>query len=73
MIRISIIDKLRIPFFFEPNFNALVKPLDAVRRTRQAQAEHEREPLRDPIVYGEFLKKKVGTNFTTSRDRYSND
>ncbi|KXN88170.1 hypothetical protein AN958_07629 [Leucoagaricus sp. SymC.cos] len=63
----------RIPFFFEPNFNALVKPLDAAFRIRQAQEKSQREPLRQPIIFGEFLKRKVGNNFSTSRDRYSNN
>ncbi|KAF5360915.1 hypothetical protein D9756_004798 [Leucocoprinus leucothites] len=63
--------RVSIPFFFEPNFDALVKPLDAALRARALQPTENREPLRSPIVYGEFLKKKVGNNFTTSRDRYS--
>ncbi|KAF9454785.1 Clavaminate synthase-like protein [Macrolepiota fuliginosa MF-IS2] len=61
----------RIPFFFEPNFDALVKPLDAARRICDTQNRDKREPLREPIVYGEFLKGKVGGNFATGKDRYS--
>ena len=51
-----------IPFFFEPNFNATVKPLAAVLRL--LQNVEEPHTLRDPVVYGEFLLKKVGNNFS---------
>jgi len=58
-----------IPFFFEPNFDALIEPLDI-----NIQHDQEnREPLENgslvmrksyaPVVYGEFLMKKVGSNF----------
>lgn len=67
----------RIPFFFEPNFDALVKPLDAVLRM---QAEDPKflhpdngtkvKPNYEPVQYGEFLKKKVGNNFDTGKGKY---
>ena len=64
----------RVPFFFEPNFDALIKPLDAALRM---QAE-DSNPLHpgvfkqnyEPVRYGEFLKKKVGSNFDTGKGRY---
>jgi len=52
----------RVPFFFEPNFDALVKPLDAVARLRVKEGLPS-ETDRKPVVYGDFLTSKVGSNF----------
>ncbi|KIY46580.1 Clavaminate synthase-like protein [Fistulina hepatica ATCC 64428] len=47
----------RIPFFFEPNFDAHVRPLDAALRIQK------KPPEKKPVIYGEFLMAKVGGNF----------
>ncbi|KAI0078271.1 Clavaminate synthase-like protein [Panus rudis PR-1116 ss-1] len=65
-----------IPFFFEPNFDAVVKPLPAALRILEGHPERERKRLTggkdyEPVVYGEFLLKKVGANFSTSNGRYN--
>lgn len=67
----------RVPFFFEPNFDALIKPLDAALRM-QADVPNflhpgmgtTAKPNYEPVRYGEFLKKKVGNNFDTGKGRY---
>ncbi|KAG8982887.1 hypothetical protein FRB90_006483 [Tulasnella sp. 427] len=62
-----------LPFFFEPNFDALVKPLAAVIRAQDASGEKIDDKAYAPVVYGEFLKSKVTTNFseaTPGKGRY---
>ncbi|KAF9534471.1 Clavaminate synthase-like protein [Crepidotus variabilis] len=54
--------RVSIPFFFEPNFDALVKPLPAVKRRVEAE-ESLSKRVRRPVKYGEFLMSKVGNNF----------
>lgn len=55
-----------VPFFFEPNFNALVKPIPgALRKKAQETGLLEGEPAYKPVVYGEFLLAKVGNNFAS--------
>lgn len=61
-------DCTRIPFFFEPNFDAVVKPLDAALRINDKEDKEKGEELRQSIVYGDFLKSKVGNNFSTNVD-----
>ena len=54
--------RVSVPFFFEPNFNANVKLLDAARR--KARDEGRAFPRDEgETVYGEYLLKKVGGNF----------
>ncbi|KAG5645466.1 hypothetical protein DXG03_006011 [Asterophora parasitica] len=48
--------RVSIPFFFEPNFEADVRPLDAALRL---QDEKNRKEFRKPVNYGEFLISKV--------------
>ena len=67
----------RIPFFFNPNFGALVKPLDAALRTQSRDPNFSRpdgetiaKPDYEPIQYAEFLKKKAANNFVTGKSRY---
>ena len=68
---------IRIPFFFEPNFDAFIKPLDAALRM-QAEDTNFLHPGQgsltkrnhEPVRYGEFLRKKVGNNFDTGKGRY---
>ena len=61
-----------IPFFFEPNFDTKVAPLEAARRI-QTELSLNTERLRssklaqkkiyEPVVYGDFLREKVRNNF----------
>jgi len=67
----------RIPFFFEPNFDALIRPLDAALRMQAEDTnflhpgkENEVKRSHEPVQYGEFLKKKVGNNFDIGKGRY---
>ncbi|EMD39973.1 hypothetical protein CERSUDRAFT_112209 [Gelatoporia subvermispora B] len=63
--------RVSIPFFFEPNFNALVKPLPAAIRIQEETPKpktkymHSLVPQKPykPTVYGEFLLKKIARNF----------
>jgi len=66
--------RVSIPFFYEPNFAAVVKPLQAALRLQQNSGRHHfdsksnKEEIKrtyDPIVYGEFLLSKVNNNFYT--------
>ena len=62
-----------VPFFFEPNFTAHVAPLAAALRI-QAQSRSDDDQGGDggkvdtsaypAVVYGEFLKSKVASNFS---------
>jgi len=52
----------RLPFFFEPNFDALVMPLEAVARLRERDGLPAAEDMK-ALVYGDFLVGKVGNNF----------
>ena len=65
----------RVPFFFEPNFDAYIKPLPAIGRLSEeadiAKIKEEQGIIRDEVVYGNFLMKKVAGNFSTG-ERYWN-
>ena len=62
----------RIPFFFEPNFEAYIKPLVAASRIHEKDSDEKPAfgVTRRPMVYGEFLMKKVGSNFASGKGRY---
>lgn len=66
--------RISIPFFFEPNFDAHIKPLDAARRIQAGDTSRETIAgvNRSPVVYGDFLLKKVGNNFASGEGRYDN-
>ncbi len=72
----AVLSSSRIPFFFEPNFDALIEPLPAAVRLqeeeRAARGVHAGAPRKtyQPVVYGEFLLRKVGSNFDTGKGRY---
>ncbi|KIL67882.1 hypothetical protein M378DRAFT_159086 [Amanita muscaria Koide BX008] len=51
--------RISIPFFYEPNFDAVIQPLPAALRKQRNLKELEHES----IVYGQFLMSKVGNNF----------
>lgn len=60
-----------IPFFFEPNFDALIKPLPAALRLQETPKKKARpEKEHKPIVYGQFLLGKVTSNFDTGKGKY---
>ena len=54
--------RVSAPFFFEPNFTATVKVLDAARRKAREEGR-EIELDTGETVYGEYLLEKVGGNF----------
>jgi len=73
--------RVSIPFFFEPNFDALVRPLPAALRILDAEASDakctessasaEGRRMHTPVIYGDFLLSKVSNNFATGgRGRY---
>lgn len=68
-----------IPFFFEPNFDTEVAPLEAAQRIQKDLSllggehhTHKQVPENkyEPVVYGDFLRKKVSNNFDGG-DRYN--
>lgn len=61
--------KPSVPFFFEPNFNAVVEPLPAMLRLEE-KSEESKTNQYQPVVYGEFLYKKVTSNFVLGKGRY---
>jgi len=66
--------RVSIPFFYEPNFTALVKPLRAALSLQKHDYAHNAwdgsGKIYHPIVYGDFLLKKVGNNFDTGKGKY---
>lgn len=52
-----------IPFFYEPNFDALIKPLPCAL-AHQTEGDEQKEPM----VYGDFLTSKVSRNFVYVED-----
>ncbi|KAJ8080588.1 hypothetical protein AAF712_003034 [Marasmius tenuissimus] len=61
--------RVSIPFFFEPNFTAEVKPLAAAKRIKEAQ-NIDSEKTYKPVVYGDFLLSKVTNNFADGKGKY---
>jgi isopenicillin N synthase-like dioxygenase len=56
---------LRIPFFFEPNFDANVAPFETALKLRPESVDRY-----SPVKYGDFLLNKVGNNFTAEKGKY---
>jgi isopenicillin N synthase-like dioxygenase len=61
-----------IPFFFEPNFDTKVAPLEAARRIQKGlsvntekhrSSKQAQNNIYEPVVYGDFLREKVRNNF----------
>lgn len=48
---------IRVPFFFEPNWNAEIRPLEAALRIQEDADELLSK--KNSVVYGDFLTKKV--------------
>uniref|UniRef100_A0A8H7XPF6 Fe2OG dioxygenase domain-containing protein n=1 Tax=Psilocybe cubensis TaxID=181762 RepID=A0A8H7XPF6_PSICU len=58
--------RVSIPFFFEPNFDALIKSLPVMERIRSEGgpvAAKAQLTSKMSVVYGDFLVRKVGNNF----------
>jgi len=49
--------RVSVPFFYEPNFNAIVEPLEFCKEVTGGTS------LFQPVVYGEHISGKVLTNF----------
>ncbi|KAF7973738.1 hypothetical protein HWV62_14312 [Athelia sp. TMB] len=63
--------RVSIPFFFEPNFDARVEVLPAARRLLEIQSSDKESGKKyEPVVYGDFLMKKVGGNFAEGKGKY---
>jgi len=69
--------RVSVPFFFEPNFNAYIKPLDAAVRMQAGDSNFlhpsKRPPVQpnyEPIRYGDFLTRKVAGNFVLGKGKY---
>ncbi|CAE6466933.1 unnamed protein product [Rhizoctonia solani] len=60
--------RVSVPFFFEPNFDAVVEPLPAALRLPEVQGKVQDQYK--PIVYGDFLYKKVSNNFSLGKGQY---
>ncbi|KAG8904608.1 Carnitine O-acetyltransferase mitochondrial [Tulasnella sp. 403] len=56
--------RVSLPFFFEPNLNAVIKPLPAAVRLQAEAREVVDESKYQAVDYGEFLRRKVGSNFS---------
>ncbi|KAL0961069.1 hypothetical protein HGRIS_006053 [Hohenbuehelia grisea] len=55
--------RVSIPFFFEPNFDAEIKPLPAALRLLANGEGTGKEIKHKEVVYGQFLLSKVTNNF----------
>lgn len=64
-----------VPFFYEPNFDAVIKPLPAALRIQDGQSKTEGaskvNKTYDSVVYGDFLVGKVVGNFDKSAGKYN--
>ncbi|KAI5475481.1 oxoglutarate/iron-dependent oxygenase [Pseudohyphozyma bogoriensis] len=56
--------RVSLPFFSEPNFDALIEPLPAALRLQSKLAGKEVGAAKKPCVYGDFLTSKVSGNFS---------
>ena len=70
-----VLNNCRIPFFFEPNFDAVVKPIPGALKTKARETGQAADDGGyKSLVYGEFLMAKVGNNFAIEgRDRYADN
>ncbi|KII86863.1 hypothetical protein PLICRDRAFT_113458 [Plicaturopsis crispa FD-325 SS-3] len=76
-LHLCIVASVSIPFFFEPNFSAEVKPLAAALRLQNYDAnttegnEDKAQLLYPLVIYGDFLLQKVGGNFASAKGKYA--
>ncbi|KAK9899029.1 Clavaminate synthase-like protein [Cystobasidium minutum MCA 4210] len=55
--------RVSVPFFFEPNWHAEIRPLDAAMRIQEAN-DQDVGTAKKSVIYGDFLTKKVAGNFS---------
>lgn len=48
-----------MPFFFEPNWDAEIRPLEAAFKLQEELGQGATPPPKKAVMYGEFLTKKV--------------
>jgi hypothetical protein len=69
-----------IPFFFEPNFDTKVAPLEAARRIQKdpspktekhRSSKQVQKKIYEPVVYGDFLREKVRNNFVHNGGKHN--
>ncbi|KAI0632094.1 Clavaminate synthase-like protein [Trametes polyzona] len=69
--------RVSIPFFFEPNFDARVEPLAAALRIQEEDrmvcGTLAPRKTYQPVVYGDFLLRKLGSNFETGQKGQYNE
>ena len=79
-LRTHSLTDVSIPFFFEPNFDSKIAPLEAARRIQKdlslSAGKHHTskqagEKIYEPIVYGDFLRGKVSNNFVSGGSKYN--
>ncbi|GAA5937860.1 hypothetical protein JCM10213_001914 [Rhodosporidiobolus nylandii] len=58
--------RVSIPFFYEPSFDAVIKPLPTAIRLREQLFGADSSPPPKPQHYGRFLEAKVSNNFYTT-------
>lgn len=51
------VDRVSVPFFFDPSYDALIHPID------QLVQQSQRPPSFEPILYGDHLLAKTSKNF----------
>ena len=57
-------DRISMPLFLDPNWNALVEPVEDVRATKTRAATWDgSDPLAGPTRYGDYLSAKVSRVF----------
>jgi len=73
--------RVSIPFFYEPNFTTVVKPLRAALELQQGTRmpgldskyktqQEDDAKIYEPVVYSDFLLKKISGNFETGKGKY---
>lgn len=57
--------RVSVPFFFEPDFDSHVRPLESklLASVREEKLSERRLFGSDDIIYGEWLENKVASNF----------
>jgi isopenicillin N synthase-like dioxygenase len=51
------VDRVSVPFFFDPSYDALIHPIDELVK------QSNRPPCFEPIIYGDHLLAKTSKNF----------
>ncbi|KAI5082152.1 hypothetical protein GOP47_0001895 [Adiantum capillus-veneris] len=62
VINNSALYRVSVPFFLEPNFDAVIEPFEFCMDKTQASTNISRSTK--PVIYGEHLVSKVSTNFS---------